>query len=122
MTEIIHKRIDELSKALTQMNDTYSEDRRETYRLMEKLVDGQNALNQSMAEKTAYDRSVEKRLSSIGNSLKEVETAVVDIKIETSANTDMRKSIQKQRSTVFGIIAGILITGALFAYTLGKGS
>jgi hypothetical protein len=89
-------------------------------RLLEKLVDGQSALATQMAEKSAFDRSVEKRLTSMGLELKEIEKDIIQLKLDTYANNEIRKDFNDSRRKLFGVILTILVSGALLAYTMGK--
>lgn len=120
MTDTVHQRIDHLSQVVEKMNDNHVHERRETSRLMEKLVDGQTQLGAKFAERTAYDKATQNTLSELKERVAEQGKAITNLQIETSANSEARRNATRLRQTMTGVVMSILITGALFAWTIMK--
>lgn len=120
MSEAIHKRIDDLTEVVKNMNQNQVQERRESARLMEKLVEGQATLAAKFAEKSAYDKSIAEQIGKLWKKTDKLADEVATLRIETTANTESRKNSIRLRNGFFGIVMSILITGALFAWTSMK--
>lgn len=121
MTRDIHKRIDDLTDVVKDMNENQTHERRENTRLMEKLVENQTTLSTQFAEKSAYDRSTSEQLNALWKKVDTQAHTLTDVQIETSANSEARKNTITLRMTIFGIIATIFIAGLWSTWTGGAG-
>ena len=121
MTDTINKRIDDLSVVVQAMDRHQTRERQEASKLMEKLVDAQTSLGKQFAEKSALDTAVADQLKVLWAKHEAQSKDINDLKVEMKVNTEARKIGQRQKNTIFSIVAGVIILGAFYSWTLFKG-